>query len=204
MLQNSVENIRDVSANNTRRFWEFSAYQKDHLRTLITLTSIFLWMTTFLVGVSVSANKYMGLLSQATGLRSFWGATVMLILSWTWTNVVLLTIFAGVTGEILQWGEKHKKDVPTHPACPSYRSAAIRGFLITLLLLSGNLVLLGGTGPDPTQSPNLWPVNQAYYIRIAATASLLSFLVNHNPRMISALIRRIEDLAEEHNHGKGK
>ena len=202
MLNSPVELKNENHLVENNRIRVFFGSNLSHFRTGVAGLSITLWMIAFLIGNTLSSATYMSKLGQASGIRAFGAATVMLMLTWTWTNVVLLSIFAGVTGEILRWGEKHRKEPAMRKDPPNYRSSAIRSFLITLLLLSGNLVLWGGAGPLESNLPS--QAGQAYYIRIAATVSLLSFLVNYNPRLIASLIRRIEEFAEEHNKGKEK
>jgi len=158
------------------------------VRTVVAVVTIILWMTFFLIGVFVSSGGYTNRLANTSGygLLSILWTGVAAIGTWTWTNVIALSVLSGIIGEVLRWNDQYKKH-RSNADYPNYRGAIIRGYFITLLLLSGHLVLAGGAIESI--------INQPYYFRVASTISLLSFLVNYNPQILALIIKRFEEMA---------
>ena len=161
---------------------------------LLYLALVF-WVVVFIAGILVNSAPFRTELAAPLSL-DFPGLvsnTVMVILTYTLTNVAILCILAGLLGTFgrrSQLGADSQKIFEKDTINPR-SSAILRGFLVYLALIAGVLIL----GDDPAEP------TQKQYIRLAGFISLLSFVVNAKPSLFGQFLRRMGDLFES---DKGK
>lgn len=109
-------------------------------------------------------------------------AFAMKVLTWTWSNVALLSCLAALIGELLRLSQS---DVQ---ALPNPKAALARGFFIFLVALAGELIILGEIRLGLSED---YQVRQDAYFRIASSVSFLGFLVGFKPNFFLELLSGI-------------
>ena len=162
--------------------------------------SLVLWLAVFLVGTLVGSAPYRTrFASFEGGVWATIGNGLLVVLTYTLTNVGLLCVLAGVLGVL---GRKAVLDCDAEPeeqagqdAEQSKHSAVLRGFLVYLAFIAGVLII----GENPAEQ------TQAQYVRLAGLISVMGFLVSYQPRIFGRILQRVSGtLAEppaEHRPG---
>jgi hypothetical protein len=127
----------------------------------------------------------------------------LMVICWTWTNLLILCCLSSAIGEFgrrVLLGAQEPGTV---------RGAMARGFFIFLVIMAGQLIVLGT--PEATAvSPNVFkemrsnPDLQAdhthiclqHFFRMAGVASLLSFVSGIDPRFLRKLINHWESIGD--------
>lgn len=148
---------------------------------------------------SESKGGCWALLSAAGSfLGSFFGVLgsfLMVLISFTPTNLALICCTAGVIGAAgrrLQLSTDPDRDNRdrSHPLL----SAFVRGLFVFLIAISGILVLL--------EDPILGTASPGQYIRFAGLLSLTSFIVNYDPTVFVLLVDQVRERIQERSEGE--
>jgi hypothetical protein len=144
----------------------------------VGILAIMTWLFLYTGGIVIGTTPYREIINQGTdNVYLLLRAWVVVISFYTLSNVAMLCCLSAVIGGICSG----KEDV-------SITNLAANGLFIYLVLISGLLLL--GTSPFDNLA-------QAQYTRLAGTSSLFSFMVGYNPKMLSRLISKIEDLTDK-------
>lgn len=143
---------------------------------IIGIFVIILWLCLYTGGIVFGTQSYRQLINQESDLLLIIKSGIIIFLFYTLSNIAILCCLASIIGGIC----KGRND---------FLILATNGIFIYLLLISG--LLLFGTNPFET-------LNQSQYIRLAGTTSLFSFLVGYNPKILSSIISKVEDLTTNH------
>lgn len=147
---------------------------------------------------SRSKGGFWALLSAVgSPLGSFFsvlGSFLMVVISFTPTNLALICCTAGVIGAAgrrLQLSTDPDRDNRdrSHPLL----SAFVRGLFVFLIAISGILVLL--------EDPILGTASPGQYIRFAGLLSLTSFIVNYDPTVFVLLVDQVRERIQERSEG---
>lgn len=160
------------------------------LLTLEVILSIVTWMVLFVAGITLSSSVYFNKWYSIGDLKFFESLLYLflIIISWTWTNTLLLGFFASLVGEYGRSAltKEHRN--------PNFRAAIVRSFVIFLIAASGQLVLIGSlTLPGGAEDPV--NVSQPRYFRIALAISLICFLVSFSPGVFDTILKKIKDFS---------
>lgn len=136
---------------------------------------------------SRSSNRFLALLSAL-------GSFLVVLISFTPTNLALICCTAGVIGAAgrrLQLSTDPDQDNRdrSHPLL----SAFVRGLFVFLIAISGILVLL--------EDPILGTASPGQYIRFAGLLSLTSFIVNYDPTVFVLLVDQVRQRIQERSEG---
>ena len=147
------------------------------------LAGIVCWLLTFGVGVLVSSQAYRDQLAKAFD----WGSLVKAIITYTPTNVAILSVLAGFLGGCASWllytdgAELMGDGEPSKSGIDSERltfltenpvNSGLRGFAIYLTFLAGTV--LGANQPFSSTT-------QDQYCRMAGAVGILAFAVGYDP-----------------------
>jgi hypothetical protein len=147
------------------------------------------WVVLIDFGFLVKSSDYRDNLAHMQGHGAgYWaGNGVMVLLSYTISNVALLCCLCGLLGAIADRsdidGDAHENGI-WRTIIQKYASAILRGFFIFLVLMSG-LILLAGADLSVTS-----PIG---YGHMAGTASLFSFLVGLDAHLYAKFVKRVYD-----------
>jgi hypothetical protein len=168
------------------------------------VTTIFLWLCFFLVGIVVETESLRTAVAEnAIATTGEWvGVWIILLTCYTVTNIAILSCCAGVIGKFSRRSLSYET-ASLHGLKPApiaafrevlvlYAVAIARGFVI-YLLLTGGLILL--TTPVVTNS------SPEEYIKIAGTVSILAFLAGYDAEIFKRALDRVSAFSSE---GKGK
>jgi hypothetical protein len=152
-------------------------------------------------GKATTAGAVAG--SSWSDLPGWAGEIFLFTMIWRWTNVLYLTIFASIVGEVGKWANSRTSRGKRQR--PSYEGAIVRGFYVFLLALTGQVIIAGGAEPDrasqttatiaangtklPPQSSVSY-VDESRYFRLAGAASLLGFMGSCFPGFFRKLLDR--------------
>jgi hypothetical protein len=163
---------------------------------------IFLWLTTFAIGVAVPSPPFRNRLVEyglsfgpdkvggkveITSNLSFPKALAYLatvFVSFTPTNVAILCVLGALLGAKAKAKETNRASATKSEARKPVETVALpalNGLCVFLALLTGQIVVQGELKWDDT-APNM-------YFRLAATATLFSVIAGTNPNFISDLAR---------------
>ena len=134
----------------------------------------------FFVGLEVDTSRFE--LDEQLKFETF--------IAYTWTNVGLLSVLAA----FMAYFARSPSILPRLTAT---------GFLIYLLVMTGQSVLGLGIGAEETKSIAI-QVSRQQYLRVAASISLLSFLAVYDPALLGSLIKlplTFIDPNDRHNRG---
>jgi len=156
---------------------------------LLLWIALALWLAMFLVGTLVNSEPYRNRFATFQGdVAETIMTGLLVILTYTLTNVAFLCILAGVLGVLggkailtadTQTAQRADIDI-TSPK----NSAVLRSFLVYLTLIAGVLIL----GDNPTEP------TQIQYVRLAGLMSLVGFIVNYRPTLFGQLLQRAGNL----------
>ncbi len=148
-----------------------------------------LWVVIFVAGTLINSLPYRANVAALEGdLLQIALNGVIVIATFTYTNVAILCVLAGLLGTLgrqSQLGADAQREEDIDTVNPR-SSAVLRGFLVYLGLIAGVLVFV-----DNPIAPT-----QTQYIRLAGLISLLSFVVNARPSMFGKLLCRMGDFFE--------
>ncbi len=156
---------------------------------LLLWISMILWLAVFLIGTLVNSEPYRNRFAAFEGgIVGTIETGLVVIITYTLTNVAFLCILAGVLGVL---GTKAILVSDAQASQETYRdttspknSAIIRGFLVYLTVIAGVLIL----GNDPAHT------TQIQYVRLAGLMSLAGFVVNYRPAIFGELLQRAGSL----------
>ena len=144
---------------------------------VIGIIAIGFWLFLYTGGIVIGTQPYREIMNHATDdLFVIIKAWMVVICFYTLSNVAMLCCLSSIIGAICGGQQKL-----------SLANQAANGLFIYLILISGLLLL----GASPFEN-----LAQAQYTRLAGTSSLFSFMIGYNPKMLSRLVSRIEDLTE--------
>lgn len=117
--------------------------------------------------------------------RYFIRNALVVVFSWMWTNVFLLSIFASAIGEL------GRTDTLIHEHQLAYRlqKAFARGVFIYFVVLAGQLIYVGNL--EMAQKPA--DVNLYQYFKIAGVISLAAFLAGYSPGFFGKMVDALEN-----------
>jgi len=144
---------------------------------------IVVWIITFLFGTLVDSKPYRDSFAVlAGGLLGTLKSGLVVIGTYTLTNVAILCLVAGVLGALAaraSLGADNEGDAAQDTTSPR-NSALLRGFMVYLALIAGVLMF----GDDPAAP------TQKQYVRLAGFMSLIAFVINYRPSLFGKLLQR--------------
>ena len=119
--------------------------------------------------------------------------SLIVLTSYTVTNVAILCVLSSMLGGLYS-GSTRGEDGENSGAVITIRLLPylIQGFVIFLLLISGLFLL----GEEPFAN-----LTQNRYIRMAGTASLLSFAAGYKPRIFYKWLERFDEVTAQRKSG---
>lgn len=156
---------------------------------LVSLLAAIGWVWFFVIGYTVHAKPYEELLGEPNevSISALVGAVVMFAMSSIPTNVLILSLFAGVLGTALRHAASADDQRPVVRA--DYTFGITGAFVVYLLILSGFLTL--------TVSDTMAAETAEKQIKLAAIGSLFSFVIAYDHSLIPRMLRRVADLFEK-------
>lgn len=148
--------------------------------------ALVLWLAVFLVGTLVGSAPYRTrFASFEGGIWATLGNGLLVVLTYTLTNVGLLCVLAGVLGvlgskAVLVCDAEQQKQAGQDTTSPKH-SAVLRGFLVYLAFIAG-ILIIGENPAEPTQTQ---------YVRLAGLISVTGFLVSYQPTIFGRILQRI-------------
>jgi hypothetical protein len=149
---------------------------------ILTFVIIIAWITIFLSGILINSAPYRDMITNSSSGQvyhqqiSMVAVWLIVILCYTPTNVILLSMTAGLLGALARIARLHVPD-ENNPILPKDEtnpllSGILRGVFVYLMVISGVLVIY----EEPLTNPS-----QIQYLRLAGLLSLLSFILSYNP-----------------------
>lgn len=163
----------------------------DMLLLWITLA---LWLAMFLIGTLVNSEPYRNRFAAFQGdVVETIMSGLLVIFTYTLTNVAFLCILAGVLGvlgskAVLTSDTQAEQQANTDITSPK-SSAVLRSFVVYLTLIAGVLIL----SDNPTEP------TQIQYVRLAGLMSLVGFIVNYRPTLFGELLQRAGNMLAPSN-----
>lgn len=154
--------------------------------------SIVLWLSIFLVGTLVNSEPYRDRFATFEGgIVETIKTGLVVVITYTLTNVAFLCILAGVLGmlgtkAVLGSNAQASQEADRDTTSPK-NSAIIRSFFVYLTVIAGVLIL----GNDPART------TQLQYVRLAGLMSLAGFVVNYKPAVFGELLQRAGGLLNQ-------
>lgn len=158
------------------------------------LAAILLWLILFAIGIFVDSGPHRTAIQLGDGgLAAQAFHWVAAILAYTLTNVALLSINSAVLGAATRRLENIFLARPMEPAPLSYpyAAAALRGFFVYLMAVSGLIFMVEGLFKSIVTSADA-------YIRISGGISMVAFLIGYSPELFARILSRLATLLEEH------
>ncbi|HKX46937.1 MAG TPA: hypothetical protein VJP77_09565 [Planctomycetota bacterium] len=157
------------------------------VEVLIAWMAIPLWLAVLVSGTLVNSQPYRARFADFQGsVLEVIGDGLMIVLTYTLTNVGLLCMLASALGALGARaglgpdGDAHAHHDSSSPAS----SAVLRGFFVYMTVLAGVLVF-ADRPVEPTQTQ---------YVRLAGLVSLFAFTLNYYPALFANLLKRAGDL----------
>ena len=185
----SAPEVVKATGDGTRQ----GVFDRLHVGELVFLLAVLLaWSGLLAIGMFLASQPYRDTLVRGQlGFGDYAFAWVMAFVSYTFTNVALLSGLASLAGA----GARH---VEAQLAGGErignlralYASAALRGFFVYLIALSGLMILVENLFTNIAKSPDI-------YLRLAGSISLVSFMLGFNPEMFARFLDRIARLLED-------
>jgi hypothetical protein len=166
------------------------------LEILSGVLALACWMGFFATGLFVPAATYrLALWDHSTelGWLTRTSYCAIAVCAYTVTNLLFLCCLASFLGCMTcRWGVRDGQLGGSGisirvPAARMYLSAALRGFFLYVLVVSGLLVL--------TNEAAVIDTGFAQYIRLAGFTSGLAFVIGYDPNLISVLMSKVTDIA---------
>jgi hypothetical protein len=150
-----------------------------------------LWVVLFAAGGIIGTQPYRDRLTHPGDFATALKLWFIVLTCYTATNVAMLcglSSFLGTLGRRTRIGGNERVDQSGEPM-RQYTAALVRGFFVFIAMVSGTMALTG-----PTTFTNTSPET---YLRLAATASLVSFLAGYKPQLFNRLQGRLDDWVVE-------
>jgi len=150
-------------------------------------SAVLAWVILLAGGLLISTERHRQLIGGAASLpvleqlKLWW----VVLTCFTVTNVALLCCLSSLLGGIYRATTRVGSDDSS--VSVRYLPYLIQGFAIYLLLISGLLLV----GEEPFSAPS-----QSKYIRLAGSASILSFLAGYKPRLFIQILERFERFSD--------
>ncbi|MCL4401612.1 MAG: hypothetical protein M1436_02960 [Acidobacteria bacterium] len=164
-----------------------------HVGEIVFLVGdLVLWTVLLAVGLFIASEPYRNaLLAKQPRFVDYAFVWFMAFLSYTFTNLAILCSIASIAGA----GARHVETQlaggqPITNLRALYTSAAVRGFFVYLIALSGLMFLAEGLFANIAKSADA-------YMRLAGGISALSFMLGFNPEMFARFLERIARLLED-------
>jgi hypothetical protein len=150
------------------------------------------WTALLAIGMLVNSAPYRDALAQGkSSPLNYLIAGFISFMSYTFTNLAMLSGLASLAGAGARHVEAQLNGAqPIANILALYTSAALRGFFVYLVSLSGLMFLVEGVFTNIAKSADI-------YLRLAGSISLLSFMLGFNPEMFARLLDRIARLLED-------
>ncbi|MCA9007179.1 MAG: hypothetical protein KDA70_18035 [Planctomycetaceae bacterium] len=172
---------------------------------ILAAGAICVWFILFTGGTLIGTAKYISALIGESSNIGLFESSLYVLFFWTITNIGLISLVSSILGAFSQrvrfvnkLYENASVTVPQHlPTIEinngerkeafsvHYSSAAMRGFGVYVLVLSGLLVLATDVLINPSQSQ---------YVRLAGMVSVISFYAGYEPEMLGGLLMRVKGL----------
>jgi hypothetical protein len=159
---------------------------------------ILLWLAFFIVGTLISSAPYREDFAELEGgVSGVFRNGLLVVLTYTLTNVAVLSVLAGVLGElgakaILGADSKDAANDAEDKSSPK-SSAVLRSFLVYLAFVAGVLIL----GDNPVNQ------TQSGYVRLAGSMSLVAFFVSYRPTSFGRVLEGVARVIGEARPAKG-
>ena len=162
------------------------------LEVIWGLAVVLVWLIIFISGILINSEPYRNVITgEGNNLTTGWNepglvfAWFVVIFSYTPSNLLMLSVFAGMIGAISRIAKLHvtkvgEEEIPSDKTSP-IMSGVLRGMFIYLLMLSGLLVLDEAALTEPSQDQ---------YARLAGIVSLFCFLISYDPSRFRSLLDR--------------
>ena len=113
---------------------------------------------------------------------------LLFVITWTWTNLLLMSCVASLIGE---FGRIHITDEKNAGCKINIIGALIRGFFIYFFILAGQLVLEGQL-PLPSSGLEAKDTTllQMTYFRLAFVSTLFGFVVGYRPSFFNDMLNK--------------
>lgn len=161
---------------------------------LTLFAAMTLWLVLFAIGLFVDSAPHRAAVADANrpfGDQFFHWAVA--IVSYTFTNIALLSVFSAVLGAAARQFEhsvRGRANARSHLAHP-YAAAALRGFCVYLMAVSGLIFMVEGLFKSVATSADA-------YIRLSGGISMAGFLIGFSPEIFARILNRLASLLEEH------
>lgn len=153
---------------------------------LAGLISLATWFALLIAGSFIGTEPERAKLAGDGPLVEKVLALAVILFCYTGTNIALLCCLASVMGGLFRRQREEARGRTETTLFPVLiLSMVFQGFLIYLVIVAGVIAFGGWRGfvSEPQQDQ---------YIRLAATASLISFMVGYSPSLFNNLLRRLE------------
>jgi hypothetical protein len=155
------------------------------------LCAISIWFALFAAGTFVGTKSYRDTLAGDAGIGAKVPALIAVLFCYTATNAALLCCTASVLGGTFRrMRERQRKRLLAPSVHVLILSLVLQGFIVYLVMVSG-VVSFGGWDHF------LGAPTQEQYMRMAATSSLISFMIGFSPGLFNSLMGRLEKWAQE-------
>ncbi len=161
------------------------------LEVLVGLLFLGTWVVLFAAGGIIGTQPYRDRLTHPENFTVALQLWFVVLTCYTATNVAalcFLSSYLGTLGRRTRIGGQERNDVRAD-AFGQYTAAVMRGFFVYVGMVSGTVALTG-----PQTFTNTSPET---YLRLAATASLISFLAGYKPQLFSRLQGRLDDMVAD-------
>lgn len=146
-----------------------------------------LWVVLFAAGGIIGTQPYRERLTDPGNVVTALKLWFVVLTCYTVTNVAMLcglSSFLGTLGRRTRIAGNERID-PSGEPLRQYTAALVRGFFVFIAMVAGTMALTG-----PAAFTNTTPET---YLRLAATASLVSFLTGYKPQLFVRLQGRLDD-----------
>jgi len=154
------------------------------------------WFVLFVAGTFIASKPYRDTLAGEASFADKFGASIIVLFCYTATNAAMLCCIASVLGGLFRrMRERQRQRVLVPSLIVLLCSLVFQGFVVYLVIVSG-VISFGGWDhflDAPTQEQ---------YIRLAATASLISVVIGYSPGLFNSLMGRLERGAQQGVRGQ--
>ena len=157
---------------------------------IASFVAMCLWLGIFALGTFIGTKPYRDTLAGDVAFVSKAWAFLVILVCYTATNTAMLCSIAAVMGGLFRrMKEQRKRPLISPSLLVLLFSHLLQGFIVYLLMVSG-VVSFGGLEhflDAPTQEQ---------YLRLAATMSLVSFVIGYSPGVLNRLMDKLEKWAQ--------
>jgi hypothetical protein len=162
------------------------------------LVAIGLWFALFVAGTFVGTQTYRDTLAREASTGEKLKAFSIVLFCYTATNVAFLCCIASILGGIFRRMRERQRQRSLPPSLlVLLLSLILQGFVVYLVMVSG-VISFGGFEhflDAPTQDQ---------YLRLAATASLVSLMIGYSPGLFNSLMGRLEKWVQGQGVSQGQ